>query len=58
MSGARHPLHRQAPEGAKPGELSIEAPTTFELVINRKTAQATGLAIPPSVLSPATEVMP
>jgi putative tryptophan/tyrosine transport system substrate-binding protein len=45
-------------KGAKPGELSIEAPTTFELVINRKTAQVMGLAIPPSVLSQATEVMP
>jgi putative ABC transport system substrate-binding protein len=45
-------------QGAKPGELSIEAPTTFELVINRTTAQAMGLAIPPSVLSQATEVLP
>jgi putative ABC transport system substrate-binding protein len=45
-------------KGAKPGELPIEAPTTFELVINRKTAQAMGLAISPSVLSQATELMP
>jgi putative ABC transport system substrate-binding protein len=45
-------------KGAKPGELSIEAPTTFELVINRQTAQAMGLAMPPSVLSQATEVLP
>lgn len=45
-------------DGAKPGDLPIEAPTAFELVINRKTAQDMGLTIPPSVLSQATEVLP
>ena len=43
--------------GAKPAELPVQFPTKFEMIVNRGTATGLGLAIPPSILLRADEVI-
>jgi putative ABC transport system substrate-binding protein len=45
------------PSGAKPGDLPVQLPTKFEMAVNLNTTEALGLAVPPSILLRAEEII-